>query len=133
MFFESIKKNLKKNQTFIKFIFIGIVNTIFGYGIYLLLLFLGMNFAIAALLSTVLGVLFNFYTTGRFVFNSTENYLIFKFIMVYVIIYLFTVSGLSILYVYGISYEVGGALMIIPNALLSFFLNKRFVFSEKIN
>lgn len=133
MFFESIKKILKKNQTFIKFIFVGMLNTIFGYGIYLFFLFIGINFAIAALISTILGVIFNFFTTGRLVFNSKKNYLIFRFVMVYIILYLFTISGLSILYFYGISYEIGGGIMIIPNALLSFFLNKRLVFNEKIN
>ncbi len=124
---------MNENQTFIKFIFIGIINTIFGYGIYLLFLLIGFNFVIAALLSTILGIIFNFFTTGRFVFKSTNNYLILKFVMVYIFIYLFTISGLSILYLYGISYEIGGALMLAPNALLSFFLNKRLVFNEKNN
>jgi len=133
MVFEFIKKYLKKNQTFIRFIFIGVINTIFGYGIYLIFLFAGLNFALAVLLSTILGVIFNFFTTGRFVFNSTNNYLIFKFVLVYIMIYIFTISGLSILYFYGVSYEIGGAIMIIPNALLSFFLNKRLVFNEEIN
>ena len=133
MFFKFVKKALNENQTFIKFIFIGIINTIFGYGIYLLFLLIGFNFVIAALLSTILGIIFNFFTTGRFVFKSTNNYLIFKFVMVYIFIYLFTISGLSILYLYGISYEIGGALMLAPNALLSFFLNKRLVFNEKNN
>ena len=73
MVFEFIKKYLKKNQTFIRFIFIGVINTIFGYGIYLIFLFAGLNFALAVLLSTILGVIFNFFTTGRFVFNSTNN------------------------------------------------------------
>jgi|TARA_B110000003_G_C16605482_1_gene517331 putative flippase GtrA len=133
MFFKFVKKALNENQTFIKFIFIGIINTIFGYGIYLLFLLIGFNFVIAALLSTILGIIFNFFTTGRFVFKSTNNYLILKFVMVYIFIYLFTISGLSILYLYGISYEIGGALMLAPNALLSFFLNKRLVFNEKNN
>tara|TARA_B100000768_G_C11248817_1_gene363077 strand:+ start:153 stop:554 length:402 start_codon:yes stop_codon:yes gene_type:complete len=133
MFIKFVKKALNENQTFIKFIFIGIINTIFGYGIYLLFLLIGFNFVIAALLSTILGIIFNFFTTGRFVFKSTNNYLILKFVMVYIFIYLFTISGLSILYLYGFSYEIGGALMLAPNALLSFFLNKRLVFNEKNN
>ena len=133
MFIKFVKKALNENQTFIKFIFIGIINTIFGYGIYLLFLLIGFNFVFAALLSTILGIFFNFFTTGRFVFKSTNNYLILKFVMVYIFIYLFTISGLSILYLYGFSYEIGGALMLAPNALLSFFLNKRLVFNEKNN
>ena len=91
MFFKFVKKALNENQTFIKFIFIGIINTIFGYGIYLLFLLIGFNFVIAALLSTILGIIFNFFTTGRFVFKSTNNYLLLKFVMVYIFIYLFTI------------------------------------------
>jgi putative flippase GtrA len=118
----------------IKFVCVGLVNTIFGYSVYLIFLFVGVNFALAALLSTVLGIIFNFFTTGRFVFGSRENSLFPKFLLVYFILYAFTIAGLSILNFWGISYEIGGAVMILPNALLAFILNKRLVFNnnEKI-
>ncbi|MBT3778024.1 MAG: GtrA family protein [Pelagibacteraceae bacterium] len=131
MIFKFIKKTSTENYQFMKFIFIGGINTLFGYGVYLFFLFFGLNFAIAALVSTILGIIFNFFTTGRFVFNSKNNSLFFRFILVYVLIYFFTVIGLSILYSNGISYEFGGAILILPNAFLSFFLNKKFVFNNR--
>ena len=131
MIFKFIKKTSTENYQFMKFIFIGGINTLFGYGVYLFFLFFGLNFAIAALVSTILGIIFNFFTTGRFVFNSKNNSLFFRFILVYVIIYFFTVIGLSILYSNGISYEFGGAILILPNVFLSFFLNKKFVFNNR--
>ena len=55
---------------FFRFLLIGAVNTIFGYGVYALLIFLRCDYKIAALAGTVLGVLFNFLTTGRIVFGT---------------------------------------------------------------
>ena len=92
MIFKFIKKTSTENYQFMKFIFIGGINTLFGYGVYLFFLFFGLNFAIAALVSTILGIIFNFFTTGRFVFNSKNNSLFFRFILVYVLIYFFTVK-----------------------------------------
>jgi len=121
----------EKHVLFVKFILVGLVNAVFGYGVYLLCLFSGFNFAAAALISTLLGIVFNFFTTGRLVFESKKNSLFFKFFLVYGVLYLFTLSGLSALNIFGISYEVGGAVMIIPNALLAFVLNKKMVFNKK--
>jgi len=125
---------LKDNILFIRFIAVGLINTIFGYGLYLTCLYIGFNYMLAALISTILGVIFNFFTTGRLVFNSNDNSLIFKFIFVYLIIYFFTILGITVLNLFTISYEIAGAFMILPNAILAFFLNKRMVFNhEKIN
>ena len=60
MIFKFIKKTSTENYQFMKFIFIGGINTLFGYGVYLFFLFFGLNFAIAALVSTILGIIFNF-------------------------------------------------------------------------
>jgi len=125
---------LKDNILFIRFIAVGLINTIFGYGLYLTCLYIGFNYMLAALISTILGVIFNFFTTGRLVFSSNDNSLIFKFIFVYLIIYFFTILGITVLNLFTISYEIAGAFMILPNAILAFFLNKRMVFNhEKIN
>ena len=125
---------LKDNILFIRFIAVGLINTIFGYGLYLTCLYIGFNYMLAALISTILGVIFNFFTTGRLVFSSNDNSLIFKFIFVYLIIYFFTILGITVLNLFTISYEIAGAFMILPNAILAFFLNKSMVFNhEKIN
>ena len=58
---------------FIKFLFVGGVNTVFGYSIFALFLFLGMHYAVATLFATILGILFNFKTTGVIVFNNKDN------------------------------------------------------------
>lgn len=121
---------IERNFLFIKFLLVGLVNAAFGYGVYLTFLYFGFNFAASAFISTVLGIIFNFFTTGRLVFESKKNSLFFKFFLMYGVIYLVTLAGLTVLNRIGISYEVGGAVMIIPNALLAFFLNKNFIFKK---
>jgi putative flippase GtrA len=118
------------NSKFIRFLFVGILNTLFGYSIYVLFLYCNLSFSIAALLSTIIGVLFNFKTTGRYVFRSDDNKLIFRFITVYALLYLFNVTGIKLLNTVKVSYVLAGALMLIPMAILSFLLNKKFVFKH---
>ena len=68
-----LKNIILKNILIIKYIIIGGVNTCFGYGVYWSLLQLDFNFAFAALLSSVLGVIFNFFTFGQLVFESKND------------------------------------------------------------
>lgn len=116
-----------KNR-FIRFLIVGGINTAFGYGVFALLIFLKVHYAVAALLSTIFGVLFNFKTTGKLVFNSADNSLIFKFIGVYTIIYAVNTGALKVFNSYNVNMYVAGAAMILPMAMLAFVLNKNLVF-----
>ncbi len=119
-----------KKMLIIKFIVVGGLNTVFGYGIYWALLQLGFYFAIAAFFSTLLGIIFNFFTMGRLVFNSKNNALFYKFVFVYIFLYLISIAGISFIHNFDISYEIAGAIMIIPSAIISFGLNKNLVFKK---
>ncbi len=116
------------NNRFIRFLIVGGINTAFGYGIFALLIFLKFHYALAVLLSTILGVLFNFKTTGRLVFESKENGLIFKFVGVYAIIYVINTASLGVFNFYRVNMYLAGAVMILPMAMLAFVLNKSLVF-----
>lgn len=117
---------------FIKFLFVGFINTVFGYGVFALLLFLGLHYAIASLFGTILGVIFNFFTTGRLVFQNTDNLLIFKFIGVYAIVYLINLFFLAIIDYFNFNLYIGGLIILLPMALFAFQLNQIFVFNERI-
>src|SRR5471030_2606365 len=79
------------NYKFIRFILVGILNTVFGYSAFALFVFLGLHYTAAVFFATILGILFNFKTFGKLVFKNPYtdfNYnLIFKFFMGYVILY----------------------------------------------
>jgi putative flippase GtrA len=64
-----IKKILNKvvNSRFIRFLFVGVLNTVFGYLIYVLFVFLGLHYSLTVFCSTFLGALLNFKTIEVFV------------------------------------------------------------------
>jgi putative flippase GtrA len=121
----------KLEPRFIKFLFVVGINTLFGYGMFALFIYFHFHYSIASLLATMLGVLFNFKTTGKLVFKSNNNRLIFRFIGVYVIVYLMNILFLKILQLFEINVYFSGAILIFPLAILSYFLNSRYVFSSR--
>ena len=66
---ESLRSRSDIRQ-FISFILVGILNSGFGYGVFAILVLLGMYHEAALVLSTILGVVFNYVTTGRIVFDN---------------------------------------------------------------
>ena len=117
-----------EQRRFIKFLLVGVLNTLFGYAVFALFVYLGFHYSLASLLSTILGVLFNFRTTGRLVFNNRNNFLLWRFAMVYTVVYGCNVGLLRVMDGYSIDMYVAGAVAVFPLAVLSYFLNKRFVF-----
>ena len=115
---------------FVRFLVVSGINTLFGYTIYSIFILLHTHYAIASLLSTICGVIFNFFTTGRIVFRNNNSSLIFKFFLVYGITYLFNLLALSRFNAAGFNMLAAGAIMILPSAILSYFLNKKLVFQE---
>ena len=125
------KQEILNGTRFIRFIIVGIFNTGFGYGLYAILLYLGFHYIFASFISTLLGILFNFFTTGSLVFKNTESNRIVRFYMTYGVTYVTGVIGLSLLDVLGIDMYLAGLMMIPPTALLSYTLNHLFVFGGK--
>jgi putative flippase GtrA len=124
---KKITGYLFKHQ-FVRFLFVGMLNTIFGYSCFSLLLYADLHYSMALFFSTIFGVIFNFKSTGSLVFSSSDNRLIFRFVGVYIVIYFVNIAGISSLFHVGIQPYIGGAILIIPVAILAFLLNKRYVF-----
>ncbi len=120
-----------KNSKFVKFLFVGVINTLFGYTIFTLLIFLKLDYRFALLIATICGVLFNFKTIGILVFETKSNRLIIRFFAVYLSIYLLNIGSLQITNFLGINVLLAQAILLLPLAIVSYFLNKRFVFNSK--
>jgi putative flippase GtrA len=114
------------------YLVVGAVNTAFGYSVFALLILVGLHYAVAALLSTILGVLFNFQTIGRIVFASRDPSRIFRFVAVYGITYLLNVGALRLLRAEHLDVLLVQAVLVLPLAGLSFLLHQRFVFREEV-
>jgi len=125
---RSIASKIQKSR-FIKFLFVGIINTIFGYSIFATLIILRLDYQYALLLATICGVMFNFKTIGTLVFKTKNNELIFRFIGVYCLIYILNVELIKIINSFGINILISQAMLVLPLAVISYVLNKKFVFN----
>jgi putative flippase GtrA len=110
---------------------VGGLNTLVGYVLYSLGILLGLTYPLALLVATVFGILFNFKTMGYLVFNNTSHYLLFKFILVYGFVYCFQTGAIRSMENAIPNPYLVGFITILPAALITFFLNKWFVFREK--
>ncbi|MBH3428769.1 GtrA family protein [Pseudomonas alkylphenolica] len=113
----------------VRFLLVGLMNAAFGYGCFAAFLYLGLHYSAALFLATLLGIAFNFKSTGALVFGSRNNKLIFRFVAGYGIVYCANVAGIAGLKTFGVDPYLAGIALILPMALLSFFINNRFVFN----
>jgi putative flippase GtrA len=123
---------------FLRFLAVGGVNTAFGYGVFALLILLNRHFRIcspevelvlAPLISQICGILFNFKTTGTLVFRNRNNRLILRFVSVYSTTYLLNYGLLRLFESFGVGRLVGGAILVLPLAILAYTLNRKYVFN----
>lgn len=113
---------------FFRFLLVGGLNTAFGYGVFALFVVAGLHYAAAALLSTVLGILFNFRTTGGLVFRNRDDRLLLRFVLVYAITYVVGVSALKAAKAAGVPVLVAAAVQLLPMSLLAYGLQRTLVF-----
>lgn len=135
LFFRGIRLGMKItgfSEQFILFLVMGGVNTLFYFSLYSLLIYIGLNYAVAVVAATVCGVLFNFQTFGRVVFKNFQFRLLWRFIGVYVVVCGANIAGLKLLEIVGlVNKYIAGAVLVLPVALLGYVLNKMFVFNKK--
>ena len=127
--FRSLVNKFWNNQLF-RYLIVGGLNTLFANCIYAIFLYIGLHYAVAVLLALISGILFNFNTTGKIVFRNTEPGLIFRFACMYLILYVVNVFLLSLFARINYNMYIAGIILILPMALLSFILNKTFVFAN---
>ncbi len=114
----------------LRFLLVGGLNTLFGYAVFSIFISYHLPYQIAMFLATCLGILFNFKSVGYLVFNNKKNHLIFKFMLVYFLLYLVNVSLISFLSFISPNLYLNGMIAILITAVLNYFLSKRFIFKE---
>jgi putative flippase GtrA len=115
----------------VRFLIVGGVNTLFGVGVYCLLIYLGLGRTSALTLGTILGVLFNFKTSGTFVFRNTDNRLLFKFVACYVVVYVANLALLWALHLFTPINDYYAGMMAIPlTAIISYFIQRNYVYKK---
>jgi putative flippase GtrA len=111
-----------------RFLMVGLLNSLVGYSLFAGFLYAGLHYTAALFFATVMGVLFNFKSTGKMVFKSHNNQLIFRFVAVYLVCFGVNVAWLKLVTILGLDLYNGAALAVLPMALLAFVLNRKFVF-----
>lgn len=119
---------LWQNNQVLRFILVGGLNTAFGYGLYVFLIWSGMHYAPAVFFSTVAGVLFNYFTSSNLVFRKNRCFRLHRFILTYVFVYLINIVTIKIILCFGINAYIAGFIAIFPVTLITFYLQKKWVF-----
>ena len=112
----------------IRFLLVGSVNTAASYGLYALLVWLGVGFVAAHFTATLLGIAFSFRTLGRFVFGNTDQSRILRYVVVWLLLWLFNVGLIWLLTQVGANAYAAGAIALVPTVLLSYVVQKLVVF-----
>ena len=124
---------MKIDWLFVKFILVGILNTAFGYLVFAALLYFGLHYTLAVVLSTIAGVIFNFKTTGTLVFKNNNNKLIFKFVAVYALTCIIGIMVLRLAELVNVNLYLAGMVSTGICAIIAFILNKNWVFKYEKN
>ena len=117
-----------EQRQFVRFLFVGLLNTGFGYGVFVLLVLLKLTAGVALFIATILGVLFNYMTTGRLVFATKGLGRLPYFAAVYGLTFVLNLWSLHFLASEGFPPILAQAILLPLMVALSFMLNKIFVF-----
>lgn len=119
---------MKTGTQFIRFLFVGALNTLFGYGVFAGSVLAGLGAMPALVLTYLVGVPFNYLTTGRLVFRITHWRAFVRFVLAYAVIYAFNVALFKAVEALGAGPLLAQALCVPVVAVFSFLLFKLHVF-----
>jgi putative flippase GtrA len=112
----------------IKFALVGVLNTGWSYLLYAALLYAGLNYWLASFLTIALSIGFGFLTQGNLVFGGATREALPRFILAWFVIYGVYLLVVSTAQHLGINNYLGGLIATPLVAVLSYILQRRFVF-----
>jgi putative flippase GtrA len=119
------------DSVLLRFLIIGAINTAFGYLVFSVLIYIGLDYVVASLIATVISTLFNFKTLGNLVFRQNDTNLIFRFFGVYVFLYLLSILIIKMGTYYLQNLYILGGIATLITAATAFFLHRYVVFYGK--
>lgn len=125
---EADVESMEDKKRFLRFLISGGVNTLFGFAIYSVFILSGAAVWLALISGTVIGALFNFFTTSGFVFRELSIARVPRFLLCYALVYAINLQALYWLSSWLSDEIVSQAILVLPIAAVSYFLMKRFVF-----
>jgi putative flippase GtrA len=119
---------LRENRV-LRFFVAGAVNTLFGFVVYSAAILLGARLSLALLLGLVCGTIFNFFSTGGYVFRDLKLARVPRFLVCYALVYTSNLKLIEWLAPWVGNAIAAQAILTIPIALLTYLLMSRFVFA----
>lgn len=116
----------------IKFLSTGVLNTVFGYFVYAILLAINLPYLVALFAATIAGVIFNYFSFGKIVFRNISGWPVFiRYLIAYTLIYTINAALLGLLTEYFmINPYIGQVLCIPTGVLLSWLLMNYWVYKN---
>jgi len=113
-----------------RFYSVSVLNTLFGYSVYALLVAGGINLYLAQILSQLIGMTFNYFTYSRHVFREHDATVL-RYVGAYAGNYLMNLALLALFhYLVGSPY-LAGLLAVIVASLINLVVLKRLVFRPR--
>ena len=125
---QTVLSLIIRHQRLVRFLLVGVVNTIFGYSVFALLYVLTHHHNFSVVVATIIGIVFNFFTTGRIVFGNKSWRALLPFVMAYGIALGLNLIVLNLLLAAGVSALIGQAISLPVVVIVSYLINARFVF-----
>ncbi|MBA4048861.1 MAG: hypothetical protein C0476_10010 [Sphingomonas sp.] len=105
----------------------GILNLLFGFGLFALFLSLGVNVYVAQTCAHLLGMTFNYFTYSRYTFNDNKGSK-FLFFISYIVNYFINIGFVTLFVQFMSSAYLAGFLSAVLGSLINYVVLKRFVF-----
>lgn len=105
----------------------GVVNTLFGYGLFALFVWLGVNLYVAQIIAHVLGMTFNYFTYSRYAFAGHESSKR-RFVLFYAFNYILGLLALAAATRFVASPYIAGLIAVVFVSIVNYFILKRLVF-----
>lgn len=105
----------------------GVVNTLFGFGLYSLFVALGLNMFVAQIVAHILGVMFNYFTYSRYAFRGDKASRS-RFVGSYVVNYFLGLGSLWAASLYIASPYLAGFVSVVFVSAVNYLILRRFVF-----
>ena len=121
-----LKKYLHDKQA-IRFLIVGILNTIVGYGTYYIIISFNISYVIAMTISQIVGVTHSFFWNKFWTFKSKKSGRkeIFKFVSVYLVTYVMNLTLLAFfIEIMKIDKRVAPIIILFITTLISYFGHK---------
>lgn len=114
-----------RKKSFMRFAMVGVLNTAFGYALFTILNLSGLPPQVALVISFSGGVLWNFMTHARLVFDTKGLGRLPFYILSYLVVYAFNALSLEGLLAMGFQPIIAQGMIVLPAAILAFILISR--------